>query len=576
MVSTNLYINKVLVFSEPCIQNNCYFYYFCLAEIVIPPEILRLGPDAVAAYEKALEEGKRKIPYCGMLILGESQVGKTSLYRQLVGKEFLKCLESTKGIDNKTVDTLVEERSVVTGNDWRENESSAGEAFAKAAGEETRKLIPLKTENKGNNLPSSASLLRIINKVKKELHSELMEMQKLFEMIFSTVASEGLPTQEERIPPNRIPESQKFSAQDAPVEKSRREVSQTEKPVPAAEAKRQEPKPKPQQVQLETQETVDRSQSVTPILSDPKSKDEVDDISAETAQEMDKQEAIDQNTLGITRRDSSIIAGIAKGRVKHDEQRLILNCFDFAGQPEYRPMHHCFISRRACYLVVFKLPDMVKYIRNLSADGKTNPWEAFRYWIHSINAHIYPPDKEEKKEMATLRRIILVGTHREDVSEEDMKDTDEFLKDNIDEDERCIDHVATVNEKLDKPLPTNYYIPVENSIDVKKCKGKYLSESGTKSVQMVIERLSDELSFLKEVYPIKWLKFNERIEVAAPSSPILTVQDLKEIAIACRIHDEDQQKLAVKFLHDSGRIICLGKYSNCPFICNYSFNIFLL
>ena len=536
-------------------------------------------------------------------------MGKTSLYRQLVGKEFLKCLESTKGIDNNTVDTLVEKRSVVTGNDWRENESSAGEAFAKAAGEETRKLIPPKTENKGSNLPGSASLLKIINKVKKELHSELMEKKKLHEMLFSMIASEDLPTEEEHSLPDRVPASPNFSAQDAPVEKPRREVSQTEKPVPAAEATRQEPKPKPRQVQLETQETVDRSQSVVPTPSVPEREDEVDHISADTVQEVSKQEAIGRNTLGITRRDSSIIAGIAKGRVKHDEQRLILNCFDFAGQPEYRPMHHCFISRRACYLVVFKLPDMVKcipdlsadgkHIRNLSADGKhiqnlsadgkhiqnlsadgkhiqnpsadgkhTNPLEAFRYWIHSINAHIYPPDKVKKNKMATFRRIILVGTHREDVSENDMKKTDKFLKKKIVGDRRCIDHVATVNEKLDKSLPTNYYIPVENSIDVKKCRGTYLSESGTKSVQMVIKKLSDELSFLKEVYPIKWLKFNERIEASAPSSPVLTVQDLKEIAIACRIHDEDQQELAVKFLHDSGRIICLGKYSTCQFISN--------
>ena len=423
--------------------------------------------------------------------------------------------------------------------------------------------MPPKTENKGNDLPGSASLLKIINKVKKELHSELMEKQKLLEMLLSMIASEDLPTEEEHSLPDHVPASPNFSAQDAPVEKPRREVSQTEKPVPAAEATIQEPKPKPRQVQLETQETVDQLQFVTPILSDPESEDEVDHISAETVQEVYKQEAIDRNTLGITRRDSSIIAGIAKGRVKHDEQRLILNCFDFAGQPEYRPMHHCFISRRACYLVVFKLPDMVKYIRNPSADGKTNPWEAFRYWIHSINAHIYPLDKVKKKEMATFRRIILVGTHRKEVSEEDMKETDVFLKKHIVGDRRCIDHVATVSEKLDKPLPTNYYIPVENSIDVNTCKGKYLSESGTKSVQMVIKKLCDELSFLKEVYPIKWLKFNECIEAAAPSSPILTVQDLKEIAIACRIHDEDQQKLAVKFLHDSGRIICLGKYSTC-------------
>ena len=96
----------------------------------------------------------------------------------------------------------------------------------------------------------------------------------------------------------------------------------------------------------------------------------------------------------LTHLRSAIISSIAKGRIKHDKQeKLTLVALDFAGQHEYRPMHHCFIIRRACYLVVFKLPAMVKYIKHAAElqpmrDQSKNPWEEFQFWIHSINAHI--------------------------------------------------------------------------------------------------------------------------------------------------------------------------------------------
>jgi len=503
-----------------------------------------------------------------MLILGESKVGKTSLYRQLVGKEFLEDLESTKGIDNNTVDTMVEERSVVTGNDWHENESSTGEAFAKAAGEETRQLMPPKTEKTSSNLPNRASLWKTIDKIKKQLQSESMKERTLSKPTATDVSEK--PASDQHMPTERGFEYSKVSAKKPPIEEMRKEVRQTEKPTTKVVVTK-EPKPKPPPVQPEARDTRNRPRSLTPPPS-PESKDETDQMSINTAHE-DEQEVPDQTTMAITRRDSSIIAGIAKGRVKHDTlETLTLNCFDFAGQPEYRPMHHCFISRRACYLVVFKLPDMVRFIQTGPTDDH-NPWEAFRYWIHSINAHIYPPDPEEKKKMGTFRRIILVGTHREDVSVENLKKVDTFLREKFEQDERCINHVTTMSKKLEEPLPAIYYIPVENSFDVKKSSEKYLSESGTKSVQKVIEILSDNFPFLKEVYPIKWLKFKERIEVAAASTPVLTIQKLRDMATASKIQDEDQQNLAVKFLHDSGQIICLGK---CNVFFYFTYNIYAI
>ena len=65
----------------------------------VPSVINKLGDKAVEIYLQALNQGKQTIPYCSMLILGREEVGKTSLFRQLVGKPYLKDMERTQGID---------------------------------------------------------------------------------------------------------------------------------------------------------------------------------------------------------------------------------------------------------------------------------------------------------------------------------------------------------------------------------------------------------------------------------------------------------------------------------------------
>ena len=45
---------------------------------------------------------------------------------------------------------------------------------------------------------------------------------------------------------------------------------------------------------------------------------------------------------------------------KGKDPPLTFHTLDFAGQELYRPMHHCFITRRAMYIVVFNLQVLVK------------------------------------------------------------------------------------------------------------------------------------------------------------------------------------------------------------------------
>ena len=510
----------------------------------------------MTAYEKALEEGKRKIPYCVMLILGETQVGKTSLYRQLVGKEFRQDLESTKGIDNNVVDTMVDERSITmekSGNVWHEIEGSTGESFAKAVVEETRKRMPEKKENKQTDIPDEGWLLQMIAHIKNELEPQPMMYAMFPEPVPYDVHSSSSFTPTKMLP---------VSAHE-PVPQEHRgagpsKVASESSTVP--EVVRE--KLKPLKTKHQPKEDTDQTKLLTPN-SLPEQPLRVTE--RRPARKPDKQQGTEEPSRIITRRDSSIIVGIAKGRSKPDVQEtLTLITLDFAGQYEYRPMHHCFITRRACYLVVFKLPDMIKFIENgpeSRVDHRNNPWEELHYWIHSINAHIYPPDQDEKKAINQFRRIIMVGTHRDDVTLENLKIIDDFIRDKIIHDPRCVNHVITVSNKVhpSQELCTKYFVAVENSIDIKKSNKNYLIESGTKAVQGVIERMSEKLPFLKEEYPIKWLKFKEQIEIKAASTPVLSMKELIAMATTSQILQDDQQKRAFKFLHESGKIVCLGK-----------------
>ena len=40
----------------------------------------------------------------------------------------------------------------------------------------------------------------------------------------------------------------------------------------------------------------------------------------------------------------------------------------------------------------------------------------------------------------------------------------------------------------------------------------------------------------------------------------MTMAEAKQLAVQSRITDEDQQELALKFFHDTKKIICLSKF----------------
>ena len=237
---------------------------------------------------------------------------------------------------------------------------------------------------------------------------------------------------------------------------------------------------------------------------------------------------------------------------------LVFNIKDFAGQPEYRPMHHCYISERGLFLVMFKLTDMHQFIQNShKGNCERNPLDEISYWTRSIHAHISSrPSKT--KEQGKLRRVLLVGTHRDGLLpniKEGLKAINDFIKEKLifSNDERYIDHIYHTRGK--------YFIPVENSTDFQSNGESYLKDSGTSLVQNTVKAMSQTLPYLNDVYPIMWLKFENDLKQQGRSRKLAPVMNMEEVKKLPCI-PENQLDRALEFFHNTGKIICLSKYHN--------------
>ena len=489
-----------------------------------------------------------------MLILGKEQVGKTSLYRQMVGKEFREDLDSTKGIDNNDVKTVDTRGVDIHDDNWKEKENpNAGEQFIESLGEKVRADLPSKsadTENIDERVEEGALLAKIRRTVRD---IEILKRPPPEPKPRAVVGLAALALQAGIPPPPQPTHTSPPLPKKQRIEDTNATPTQLPFPSPPPQLKvvREERQKQPTQLSTKPPRVVAKDPTPPP--------QEEPDATPPQPQDEGKVESDDPDPGILTQRQTAQFGKILRrSKDKKDlpsASPLHFNILDFAGQSQYRPMHHCYIARRALYLVVFNCEDMILFMKDPEAIPH-NPIEDIRYWVQSINAHIYPPDKDERNEDETYNRVILVGTHRGDHSLDDLKKIDDLIKEKLRNPEgKTINHIYPVNDGLNK---LGWFLAVENSIDSKT--DNYREESGTKILQENIETITRQLGFMQEEHPIKWLKFQDRLELCKTRNPpVMTMAEAKQLAVQSRITDEDQQELALKFFHDTKRIICLSK-----------------
>ena len=532
---------------------------------VIPLEILRRGEGAIEIYKRVLKKGKKKIPRCNLLILGEERVGKTSLYRLLVRKDFDQNLMPTRGIDDNEVD-IVDERSVTMGDEWEEKpkenrEEQINKTYIDGVLETLHAELPpeevIKEEHEPEPVLSEGELMKQIEDIRLQLENireELTQKRALSQFpVIHEAPTDKVPLHRHRYPPTAPPKASQDEHQVQPPPHK-----------PSIFTKVYQDKPKSENIKP----SVHMDSKNSPANSES---EEVNVSTPEIPPEEPKQKASIPN---ISRRESQSIDKKLKAKKKQAKDKvtepiqLELRALDFAGQKQYRPMHHCFITRRAMYLVVFNLQKMIKHIEmeisnpssTIVRDGviPSSPIEQLRYWLYSIHAHIFPP-----KEGDNMRRVCLVGTHRSppegrQITVDDLKRIDERLKHEFEDDDRIIN----LFHYMGSSKPKLIFAPVENSIDGKEYNDRV--KSGAVALQKELKVLSSQLEFLKEDHPLIWLRFErELIKVRQNKlTQFVAVDEVLKLAESQGL-DDAESELALNFFHDTGKLVYLSKLYIC-------------
>jgi len=533
-----------------------------LSPPVIPPEIKKRGKHAEEIYRRALRKGKKRIPRCNLLVLGEQRDGKTSLIRLLMGKKFILQLDQTRGIDNHVVDT-VDIRSIST-TQWEEvkREDQAKEnddLLVNGVVEEMGQLQPLHRDKPGEKKAVKSISEEMLLKTLNDIFSKMEHMQKPHvpePKVWIPSEPPISPLYSFPVVPHPFPPNPQLVSNEVP-RRAPVQPSQPPRPLPTTAVLQKQDRP-------EANPRAPVADKVTKphLETQPAAKQKTTVLAADSSEQRETPKQVgNRRTSGVSRRQIQSINRELKSTSRHKkEPTLHLNTYDFAGQKEYRPMHHCFITRRSIYLVVFNLQTLVKLVQSRKGEESSEALEEIRYWLNSIHAHIHSGPDDGK-----MKRVFLVGTHMspeqgKHITEDELKQIHKLLKKAFYN--RSGDPQCRFANHLQFPGPENrIFAAIENSFDGPDER----TVSGAEALQQKLTQASKSLEFLNEEFPILWLRFEAlliRLREAVQqrkASQVVKLTDVRNLALQCGIEDQEEIDQALLFFHDTGTIICLSK-----------------
>jgi ankyrin repeat protein/GTPase SAR1 family protein len=507
----------------------------------VPPEILSRGEEAIYYYRLALKDGKTKPYRIKLMLLGDAEVGKTSLYRYLTCQEFIDTLERTEGIDTRLISTP--EIDPVSDTGWEVMNSPQSE-FSDKIAQETVKLVKNAEASKAHGGSHM---------------EEIPEQTKVSVMATSTSDQEQIP--QRRIPADSVPPQSMDSSSVAQAAAVFAAVSVHE--------------PKTWK-QTETSDTASK-QTFRPLSHDQPgtyysrwSKDQSryvgarkrhhiadDDVRNDTVVNASpilkpkKKKKKKSQKPDLPQHDFSelpmkdIQRHWESNTADHKSAKVKFYLWDFAGQRLYESMHHTFLTRRAMYIIVLNLAKLTdKGIAEFDL-------QRIYFWVASVHAHT--PLKPEPV------RIFFVGTHSKSpgVTQERVAKAIQQLQDWFENSDSFLCHIEYVEHDDGESLLTR----VENSSD--------FEDRNIRVFRNALLKVALEQGYMQEEIPLMWLRYEDEIlkfhnqslsvPVVAPGQQtcrLLSVEDMHNIATKCQIAvAEGSFKTMITFFHDTGLVI---------------------
>lgn len=477
------------------------------------------------------------MPRCKLMILGEAGVGKTSLLSLLTGEDFNPHHEETEGVDLDFLRT-----SNICSVTWEKKAMEGDEEYKEVAAKQLALALPDKEEpvkhkkKKQAKTPSLTSLRQHLNSLVRKYNDKNKE---------PVIAPQPKPRQTHtsgHFPVQHNPKP--FHAPYQPLFSS--SVPFNHQPIythnpSVAQQPMMSPVAPPATIAPPRTST---STSTTIVPSTPTSTPRLEGKKKErTPQQQPSQPTSTDpdhvNTADIFRR--AVKLKKSKSSDKQTELPLKFSSFDFAGQKHYKPMHHCFLTSRAVYVVTFN-------VRHLLDDQCHNECiQEVKFWVNSI--HVYTDDDA---------KIVLVGTHRgpylgidgvgslDELTLEQKKTIHETMKENFNK--RC--YVSKIswfeNDNKDEIIAM-----VENSIRE--------NGSGADVIRQKLLDLGNKHHGNKDDLPTSYLRLEQHIFEKRKQNSLISREEVerwanKEIGI-------DHPAVALTFFHDIGIIIDPSKSS---------------
>ena len=526
----------------------------------IPKEINRRGNTEV--YLQALRRGSANNTHCNLIVLGQERVGKTSLIKSILGKDFDQDCKPTQGVEISSIGTELTEHILIRAGEPSEDEEQpwASTSVAQHASYQIRHTIA--KELSGEVAVEEGIRPQSVEKL--SLAHALNRIDEIAKAATERSQKENLKARSEGTPHALNPSLLEQTVRS----KFSEHLKQQARVAEPAHMLQVRPTRRPT-----AREIVAKTYS-----GDPQQPSNGVNVAAEvstTSMLKPSPEPLARTSVVRVQSQISNRDGCeAAKQVKKSSQNLdpTFHTIDFAGQKHYRPMHHCFITHRALYIVAFKLPEMVKCIKQPS-DHNAGVLSELQYWLNNIYAHA---SRAVHGENLDPPKIFLVGTHKcpsfvssdeKDVAESDLEMVDKLLKNKLllGSDDRFLNSVVyTDDEKC--------FFALENSMSP-KVTGKR-NESGIIPIQKKLKKIVGELKFFKIVVPISWMKFEKKLmdmREELHKAPLSTTRDdVWAWAKGCGM-DEEEFQVAMQYFHDIRIIIdqgmCLSFVSHDVRVC---------
>ncbi|XP_044178338.1 uncharacterized protein LOC114973253 isoform X2 [Acropora millepora] len=480
---------------------------------VTPSEINLRGPRALEAYNRALTEGKTRVRRIPIMLIGQDRSGKTSLKKSLQGLRFNPNEDSTVGIDVDPSYFKVTTEIWKTGEkDQAANKEEMSASFqhhvARVVVENLREqefTSEGKTEDKSKDLESSPTI-----STEAQIVSEGKEIPEDHLWLPTAIIHDQVGSAADSFSPARIETedhagSSKSSGAAHVVGGSR--ILQKTENYPAL--------------------TKARDNTVSSRMIP----NEIETLIKKLLDEFDKEDS---------------------------EDDIYSVLWDFAGQSVYYETHQLFLTSRAIYLLVYDLswdPEgSAEPVRKQGVFGKIEEKSCTKtnldyldFWMTSVSSQSSRIEDHDLCSASTstvlpktLPPVFLVCTH-----------SDQPFNKN-DPSELAINVYGFLKTKSYGEQLFNDVFKVDNTKS-----GAQEECPEVKRLRESILAVAKELPQIKEIIPVKWLKYEEALQAVLDyGHKCITIEQAKRIASeVCKIHDDEEFVTVLNFLHDQRIII---------------------